>query len=173
MARVQAGDGEAFSALYNRYASRAHRVACAVGIDVGRAEDVVQEAFLSIWRGRAGYRPHHGSLDGWVLRTVRHRAIDSLRSHGRHDRRRAADEPIDERLRAPGSVEDAIGDRDVAARLRTTLSRLPAGQRHVIALAYLGGLSTSEIARELSLPLGTVKGRLRLGLMKLRAVTVP
>ena len=171
MRRVQADDQAAFGALYDRFGTKAYRVAFSVARDRPRAEDIVQEAFLSVWRSRAGYRPELGTVVGWIMHTVRNRAIDSLRRNGRHDDRRApgGDQEIDDRLIAPGSVEDTVGERDQAARLRRTLARLPAAQRDVIALAYFGELSTSEIARQLSLPLGTVKGRMRLGLDKLRA----
>ena len=171
MRRVQADDQDAFGALYDRFGTKAFRVALAVARDRPRAEDIVQEAFLTVWRSRAAYRPERGTVVGWVMTTVRNRAIDSLRRNSRHESWRApgGDLDIDERLAAPGSVEETVGERDQAARLRLTLARLPAAQRDVIALAYFGELSTSEIARQLSLPLGTVKGRMRLGLDKLRA----
>ena len=148
--------------LFDRFASRALGVAHAVGRDRKRSEDIVQEAFLSIWRSRATYRGELGSVGGWVTGTVRHRALDSLRSNGRHEGRRADAEGIEERVRAPGSVEQSAGERDEATRLRDVLALLPAAQREVIGLAYYGELSTTEIATELSLPLGTVKGRIRL-----------
>jgi len=171
MLRVQADDSDAFGALFDRFAARALGVAYAVARDRTRAEDIVQEAFLSIWRSRATFRPQLGSVSSWVMGIVRHRAVDSVRSNGRHDSRRADDERIEEHSQAPGSVEQAAGERDEASRLRDTLTRLPAAQREVIALAYYGELSTTEIATHLSLPLGTIKGRMRLGLEKLRFET--
>ena len=168
MLRVQADDQDAFGALFDRFATRALGVAYAVAGDRTRAEDTVQEAFLSIWRSRATFRPELGSVSSWVMGIVRHRALDSARSNGRHDSRRADDERIEEHFQAPGNVEQAAGERDEATRLRDTLTRLPAAQREVIALAYYGELSTTEIATHLSLPLGTIKGRMRLGLEKLR-----
>ena len=168
MARVQADEPEAFGELYSRFGDGAYRVAYGVARDGSRAEDIVQEAFLSVWRHRAVYRPEAGSVRGWLMGTVRNRAIDSFRKHARHDTRRAEVELIDERRPASGDVADVVGARDEADRLRTTLARLPAAQRDVITLAYFGELSTTEIAAELSLPLGTVKGRMRMGLQKLR-----
>lgn len=168
MLRVQADDPEAFGALYDRFGSRAYRVAYAIARDSSRAEDVVQEAFLSIWRSRASYQPGRGAVVAWVLGTVRNRAIDSGRRAGRHDNRRSDDERIEETLQAPGSLEQTTVERDQAARLRGALAELPDAQREVIALAYFGELSTSEIAGELALPMGTIKGRMRLGLQKLR-----
>ena len=172
MRRVQTDDAVAFRELYDRFGPGAYRVAQAVSRDRQHAEDIVQEAFLSIWRARARYRPEYGTVVAWVMGNVRNRAIDSLRHHDRHSRRRAREEGAEERLEAPRpDVEEIIGERDEAARLRGALARLPTAQRDVITLAYFGELSTSEIAHELSLPHGTVKGRMRLGLQKLRTAT--
>lgn len=173
MLRVQADDSAAFGELYDRLAARAFRVADAIARDPARTGDMVEEAFLAVWRSRARFRPEHGTVAAWVMGTVRHRAIEAPRQQDRHDRRRTDDEHIDERVPAPGGVEDRNGEHDEAARVRTTLARLPAAQRDVIALAYFGELSTTEIARELSLPLGTVTGRIRLGLDQLRDDATP
>ena len=173
MRRVQADDPDAFAMLYDRFAARAYGVAFSVGRDDARAEDVVQDAFLSVWTARQRYRPERGTVVAWILGTVRNRAIDSLRRNRRHDDRRAGLDMIEERVPAPGNVEEEAGERDQAAQLRSTLARLPAAQRDVITLAYFGELSTIEIAEELALPLGTVKGRMRLGLHKLRADELP
>lgn len=167
MRRVQADDTEAFAALYDRFSSRAFWLARASTRDAARVEDIVQEAFLSVWRNRARYQPAYGSVAGWIMGVVRNRAIDVHRTQVRHDTRRADEEHIDDRPAAT-SVEESIGERDEAARLRAALARLPAAQREVITLAYFGELSTTEIAEELSLPVGTVKSRMRLGLDKLR-----
>ena len=167
MARVQAGDGEAFGALYDRFGTRALGVARMIG-RASHAEDIVQEAFLSVWRNRAAFRPDRGTALAWVMGIVRNRAIDSLRRQGRHDDRRADADGMEERLRAPGNLETDLAERDQAAQLRKSLARLPEAQRDVIALAYFGELSTSEVAAQMLLPLGTVKGRMRLGLEKLR-----
>jgi RNA polymerase sigma-70 factor (ECF subfamily) len=169
MERVQADEPEAFGALYDRFGARAFRVAGTTVRDSARAEDIVQEAFLSVWRSRARYQPAYGSVGGWIMGIVRNRAIDAHRSNSRHDRRRASDEDLEERLAATDDLEAVAGERDDAAQLRETLARLPEAQREVIAFAYFGELSASEIARELGIPLGTVKGRMRLGLEKLRA----
>ena len=168
MRRVQAGEAEAFGVLYDRFAPRAHALARSFGRDA-YADDVVQEAFLSVWRGRVAFRPELGTVLAWVLGTIRNRAIDSLRRQSRHADRRASAEGIEDRLDAAGDLDSQITERDQAARLRKPLPRLPATQRDVITLAYFGEMTASEIATELSLPLGTVKGRMRLGLGKLRA----
>lgn len=171
MLRVQANEPDAFGELYDRFGVGAYGVAFGVAGDPARAEDIVQEAFLSVWRNRARFRPERGSVGGWVMGIVRNRAIDSLLHHSRHDSRRAGADGIEERFWASGDLQETITERDQAARLRDTLARLPTGQRDVITLAYFGELTTSEIAKELSLPLGTVKGRMRLGLNKLRENT--
>ena len=167
MVRVQDDVPEAFGALYDRFGARALRLASATTRDTARAEDIVQDAFLSVWRSRAGYRPDYGSVGGWIMGVVRNRAIDAHRRHSRHDTRRA-DEQYADAQAARGSLDESVGERDDAARLRAALARLPDAQRDVITLAYFGELSATEIASELSLPLGTVKGRMRLGLDKLR-----
>ena len=168
MARVQRDDQEAFGILYDRLSRRAYAVALGSGHDRARADDVVQEAFASIWRSRAGYRPDRGTVSAWMVSTVRHRAIDALRANGRHDRRRSSDEGVEERFEASGDVAQDVVERQQAAQLRTLMVRLPDAQREVLTLAYFGELSATEISRELELPLGTVKGRIRLGLQRLR-----
>lgn len=168
MVRVQNDEAQAFDALYDRFAGRAYRVAVSICHDATRAEDVSQEAFLSAWRSRASYDPSRGSVSSWLMGMVRNRSIDALRRHARHDSRRSDGDHIDEQLAAPGDMEHMVGERDQAEWLRGLLAQLPDAQREVIALAYFGELSASEIARELAIPSGTVKGRMRLGLRSLR-----
>jgi RNA polymerase sigma-70 factor (ECF subfamily) len=169
MRQVQADDPLAFGLLYDRFSARAYRLASGMAQNRGHAEDMVQEAFVSLWRNRARYDPGRGSVTGWVMTAVRHRAIDVLRAQRRHDAHRArADQTADEPATAGDAVEDRVVEREGAARLRSALGALPAAQREVITLAYFGELSATEIADRLSLPVGTVKGRMRLGLTKLR-----
>jgi RNA polymerase sigma-70 factor, ECF subfamily len=167
MQRVQADDSEAFGVLYDRFAARAHGLARGIGTHA-HADDIVQEAFLSAWRSRAKFTPERDTVLAWLMGNVRNRAIDSLRRQGGHDNRRANAEGIEDRFHASGNLENEIAERDEAAQLRRSLASLPPAQRDVIAFAYFGELSATEIAAELSLPLGTVKGRMRLGLDKLR-----
>lgn len=162
------GRDDAVEALYDRYAVRAHRVARSVCRDERIAEDAVQEAFLSVWRGREAYRPEIGSFATWLLAIVRNRAIDLSRRNGRHADRRADAELLDEEHAAGDVATEAVANAD-APRLRALLAELPDAQQEVIVLAYFGQLSHSEIAHLLNLPAGTVKGRMRLGLRKLRA----
>lgn len=169
MCRVQDGDVAAFGELYDRLAPRALGVAGGVlGARADRASDAVQEGFLSMWSNRAVYRADRGEVHAWVLGIVRNRAIDSLRRHQRHDRRRADGEGIADALVAPGDVHGDAVAADDGRRLRELLADLPEAQREVIALAYFGQLTHTEIAAQLTLPVGTVKGRMRLGLIKLR-----
>jgi RNA polymerase sigma-70 factor, ECF subfamily len=172
MLRVQSGDREAFTALYDRHAARAYTVAYALTRDTPLAEDVVQEAFLSLWRSRDSFQVERGAVAPWVMAIVRNRALDEIRRRSQHDRRRAGPPGADRDLPAADDVEGAVVRRDRASTLQGALDRLPAAQRDVILLAYYGELSHTEIAARLGLPDGTVKGRMRLGLEKLRAEAV-
>ncbi len=168
MEQIESGNSHAFEQLYDRYSARAYRVARSVCRDDGRAEEAVQDAFLSIWHNRSAYRPERGTVRSWLLCVVHYRAIDVARHNAKHARRRAGDDGIDS-YRIPGDLNDWAIARDGSARLQSQLSRLPEAQREVIALAYYGELTHAEIATQLGLPTGTVKGRMRLGLRKLRA----
>ena len=168
MLRVQAEDLDAFSALFTRFVTRAYRVAHSFTRERTRAEDIVQDAFLSIWRSRAAYDPERGAVIGWVMGAVRNRAIDSARHTGRDDSRRADQQHLDE-CHASDTIEETSIERDQAGQLRDVLARLPAAQREVIGLAYFGELSNTEIASLLAIPPGTVKGRIRLGLQWVRS----
>jgi len=166
MTRVQADDEAAFTALYGRLAGRAHAVARSVCFDAVHAEEAVQEGFVSMWRARLTYAPERGDVHVWAFGIVRNRAIDSVRRQGRHSKRR---DPEYEAER-PGDVDVAatVIAMDDAARLRAHVAQLPPAQREVIALSFYGELSHAQIAFFLDVPLGTVKGRMRLGLEKLR-----
>jgi RNA polymerase sigma-70 factor (ECF subfamily) len=132
------------------------------------AEDVVQEAFLSIWRSGARYDRMRGSVRTWVLGIVHNRAIDSLRRNNVHDRRRASDEGIEERFESGERTDVQVAQRDEAREMREALTGLPAEQSRVIELAYFGGFTHTEIAGIIDAPIGTIKGRMRLGLEKMR-----
>jgi RNA polymerase sigma-70 factor, ECF subfamily len=168
MARVRHADPRAFEVLYDRHSGVAFSLAYRMTGTRNAAEDVVQEAFLSIWRSGARYDPSRGSVRTWVLGIVHHRAIDALRRSNVHDRRRASDEGIEERFPAREETDVEAARREEAATVRSVLETLPPDQSRVIELAYFGGFSHSEIAEMLSAPVGTVKGRMRLGLEKMR-----
>jgi RNA polymerase sigma-70 factor (ECF subfamily) len=133
------------------------------------AEDVTQDAFLSLWRSGARFDRARGSVRTWVLGIVHHRAIDALRRATVHDRRRAGDEGIEERFEAAERTDVEAARREEAGTVRSALSTLPADQCQVIELAYFGGFTHTEIAEMLEAPVGTIKGRMRLGLKKMRA----
>src|SRR4051794_22252073 len=168
MQLVRQGDAAAFEVVYERHAAAAFSLAYRMMGRRGAAEDVVQEAFVSLWRSGARYEPTRGSVRTWVLAVVHHRAIDALRRGIRHDQHRASDEGIEERFEAKERTDAQAVRRDEATQVRAALATLPHEQCRAIELAYFGGFSHSEIASMLEMPIGTVKGRIRLGLEKLR-----
>jgi RNA polymerase sigma-70 factor, ECF subfamily len=168
MAKISTGSVESFVELYDRYYERAFRVARGICHDTDRAQEAVQDGFMSVWNSRATYCPEHGSVAAWLLTVVRYRAIDVARSNGRHASRRADEAQVPMRAVADDPLEIAV-KHDDARRLHASLALLPDSQAEVIALAYYGELTHTEIAAHLGLPAGTVKGRMRLALQKLQA----
>ena len=165
---VAGGDPRAFEAIYDRHGGAAFSLAYRIAGDRVAAEDIVQEAFLSIWRSRVRYQRDRGSLRTWVLGIVHNRGIDGLRRSSVHQRRRASAEGIEEWQEAPERTDSEAIQRDEARTVREALRTLPEQQGRVIQLAYFGGFTHTQIAEMLDLPVGTVKGRMRLGLEKLR-----
>ncbi|MBV9464638.1 MAG: sigma-70 family RNA polymerase sigma factor [Solirubrobacterales bacterium] len=168
IALAREGNADAFEVIYDRHAGAAYSLAARLCGSGGAAEDVVQEAFLSLWRGRDYYQPTRGEVRSWLLGIVHNAAIDRLRRSGVHERRRASAEGIEERLEAPERTETEVARREQASEVRAALERLPEEQRQVIELAYFDGLTHSQIAARLEQPMGTIKGRMRLGLLKLQ-----
>jgi RNA polymerase sigma-70 factor (ECF subfamily) len=168
MQLVRQGDAHAFETIYERHSTAAFSLAYRMTGRRGAAEDVVQEAFLSLWRSGARYDRTRGSVRTWILGIVHHRAIDALRRNLKHETHRASDEGIEERFAAKERTDVQAARREEAAEVRTALASLPEDQSKAIELAYFGGFSHSEIATMLDQPIGTVKGRIRLGLEKLR-----
>jgi RNA polymerase sigma-70 factor (ECF subfamily) len=168
MQLVRRGKASAFEVVYERHASAAFSLAYRIVGTRNGAEDVSQEAFLNIWRSGARYDRGRGSVRTWVLGIVHHRAIDHLRRATVHDKRRASDEGMEERFEAPERTDSEVARRDEARTVRKAMEELPAEQSQVIELAYFGGFTHTEIADMLETPVGTVKGRMRLGLKKLR-----
>ena len=170
MVLVGEGDPAAFEVIYDRHGGVAFSLAHRMCGRRQAAEDVVQEAFLSAWRRSSSYDPARGSVRTWLLGIVHHRAVDALRRSG-NDGRRRVDLPVEEMdfEDADASVTAEVIERDRAGVVRDALGELPADQQRVIELAYFGGFTHTEIADMLGLPIGTVKGRMRLGLTKLRA----
>jgi RNA polymerase sigma-70 factor (ECF subfamily) len=169
MQLVRRGEARAFEVLYERHSAAAFSLAYRMCGARNAAEDVVQEAFLAMWRSGARYDRTRGSVRTWALGIVHNRAIDSLRRSMVHDRRRASDEGIEERFEAADRTDVEAARRDEARSVRELIAELPEDQSHVIQLAYYGGFTHTEIAEMLETPIGTVKGRMRLGLEKMRA----
>lgn len=166
LAGVARGDEASLAALYDRYHVLAFSLALRVVNDRGRAEDVVQEAFLSVWRKAGSYVEGRGSVKTWLTSVVRNRAIDLVRARRESDR---DDEATLLALRDPGpSVLEQVTARLDREAIRSLIGRLPREQRRTLTMAYFEGLSHSEIATATGIPLGTVKSRVRLGMHRLR-----
>jgi len=160
---------DAFEVFYDRHGGVAYSLAYRIVGERGAAEDVTQEAFISIWRSGARYDAARGSVRTWMLGIVRNRAIDALRSKtGKAPKLDFDDDSILEHRPAAEQTESEALQRETAQEVRGALGELPGEQAKVIQLAYFGGFSHSEIAGMLGVPLGTVKGRMRLGLEKIR-----
>ncbi|MEO6859074.1 MAG: sigma-70 family RNA polymerase sigma factor [Solirubrobacteraceae bacterium] len=170
MALVQGGDAQAFEIIFDRHADAAFSLAYRMCGRRGMAEDVVQDAFLSLWRSGARYDHRRGSVRSWVLKVVHNRAIDAFRRASVHTGRDVVDDGLTERMTASEDTGAEVQRREEAREVRSALDELPTEQRQVIELAYFGGFSHSQIADMLKLPAGTVKGRMRLGLDKMRNV---
>jgi len=167
LSRIAAGQTDALERLYDRYRSMAYAIALRLTADPGTAEDVVQDAFLGAWRNAFRYAESRGSVKTWLLSIVHHRAIDAVRR-----RRPAAELPEAEdvapvALTLPDIWPEVAGNLDRAV-IAGALGSLSAVQREAIELAYFGGLTQPEIAERTGTPLGTVKSRVRLGLLALR-----
>ena len=159
---------EPFETLYERHGPAAFALAQHMLGSNGPAEDAVQEAFLNLWRSAARYDCARGSVRSWLLCMVRHRSIDILRRLKLQARHRIAIAGLEERIASGADTGADLICREQASLVRSALAALPPEQKRVLELAYFGGWSHREIAEHCDLPLGTVKGRTRLGLEKLR-----
>jgi RNA polymerase sigma-70 factor (ECF subfamily) len=168
MQLVRRGEARAFELVVERHQSAAFGLAYRMTGTRAMAEDVVQEALVSLWRSNTRYDRARGSVRTWILGIVHNRAIDALRRHAVHDRRRASDEGLEERFETSERTDVEVARREEAAEVRAALRELPAEQERVLELAYYGGFTHVEIAEIINEPLGTVKGRMRLGLTKMR-----
>jgi len=169
MPLVAERDPEAFEIFYDRHGGAAYSLAYRIVGERSRAEDVTQEAFLSIWRSGARFDRTRGSVRAWTLGIVRNRAIDALRREsGKAPKLTFDDEGVLEQRPSGELTDEEAMRRQEAQEVRGALRALPTEQSKVIQLAYFGGFSHSEIAEMLGMPLGTVKGRMRLGLEKIR-----
>lgn len=174
MHQIAAGELAALESLYDRYRSTAYALALRVTGDVGLAEDVVQDAFVGVWRNAGRYAETRGSVRGWLLAVVRHRSIDVLRRRRNDSALGDNEEPTSTPavLTVPDIWPEVAGHLD-AEHVRKALGSLPAPQRQAIELAYFEGLTQREIAQKVGIPLGTVKSRIRLGMQKMRVTLAP
>jgi RNA polymerase sigma-70 factor (ECF subfamily) len=168
MLRMRDGDARAFEVLFDRHGGPAFSLAYRMCGSRTRAEDVVQDAFMALWRSGARYDQSRGSVRAWILSVVRNRAIDSFRRESLRGARSLEEWNVADRVASPELTEVAVERRVEADRIRHALHDLPDEQRQVIELSYFGGFTHHQIAEMLALPSGTVKGRMRLGLSKLR-----
>ena len=164
---VEAGDADAFATLYDRHSQAAFSLAYRMMGERQAAEDLAQDAFLKVWRGASSYRAERGSVRTWILSIVHNRGIDKLRSQAS---RRKTQERVE--ASAPRSQpSEAFAEtwrNSQRDQVREALNTLPAEQLKILELAYFSGYTHVEISELLGLPLGTVKGRMRLGLKKIR-----
>lgn len=175
---ISSGGEWAMEVLYTRYARYAYALAYHITHDGSASEDVVQDVFLAIWRKAASYQEQHGCVRSWLQAIVHHRAIDWVRAVAHHERQYTSLEdatelscncttpsaPLEKKL----EVWEEVWNEERSALLRSILMQLPPEQRQVIALGYFGGYTHAEIAERWHIPLGTVKGRMRLGLQKMK-----
>jgi RNA polymerase sigma-70 factor, ECF subfamily len=165
LARVGERDREAFEILYGRYVRPVFGLALRRLGDRGHAEDAVQEAFAAIWRSASTYRPERGAAGGWLYTVARNAIVDRLRRNGP-----AFDAELPELASAEPGPAQRAEDSDVAWRVHRALEDLQPREREVIELAYWSGMSQSEVAQYLHLPLGTVKTRTRSALARLASM---
>ena len=169
LALIARGDDDALADLYDRFGGVAYRLAYRILRDQVLAQDAVQEAFLGAWRTATSFDPARGKASTWLLTLVHRRAVDLVR---REDRRRGdvLDPPT------PAAVESVDETAEIRERRRTVqaaLAQLPSEQREALELAYYGGLTQSELAEHLGVPLGTVKSRMFIALTRLRELLDP
>lgn len=166
---IAQGDEDALGAIYDRHGKTAYSLAYRMLQDAHNAEDVVQEAFINVWRMASSYAVSRGSARTWLLAVVHHKAVDSTR------RRRGVapkEQPLEwEQLPVdPHDLWDEVSNNLDRENLVNGLSQIPTDQKEAIELAYFGGYTQREIAELKGVPLGTVKGRIRIGMEKLRAL---
>jgi len=165
LARIADEDAGAFETLYARYSAAAYSVAMGLLRDAAQAQEVTQDVFLAIWRGARGFDPARGSARTWILSVAHHKSVDAVRRS-----RRNPTVPLSETMTGGADVIEAAQARVDAGHVRRALEGLSIEQRAAIVLAYYGGYTQQEIAQRLGVPLGTIKTRMRDGLLRLRTV---
>jgi RNA polymerase sigma factor (sigma-70 family) len=169
--RIEGGDEEAFRALFAAYGPSAMALASRVLRQTHLAEEIVQEAFLTLWLSAELYDERRGSVKAWLMTMVHHRAVDSVRRE--ETQRRRADELMggmrEETEDPSGDVVDAVAASGERAAVRAALNALPVEQREVLGSMYFDGLSQTQIAERTGVPLGTIKSRALLGMRRMRS----
>ena len=168
--RLRGGDEDAFRGLFGRYAPAAKALALRIVRQSHLAEEIVQEAFLAVWRNPGGYDSERGSVRSWLMGMVHHRAVDLVRREEAY-RRRAEDSiprALEEQADHAQDVVEMLGLPEERRIVRAALDELPDEQRDVLTLMYFGGLSQTQIADKTGIPLGTVKSRTLLGMRRMR-----
>lgn len=173
LALIAARHEAALGALYDRYIRLIYGLALRITGDRQTAEEVVQDVFQSVWQTAGSFQPGLGKASAWMTGIARHRAIDATRSKRERSRAREQALPTSIPLDEGSLPERAVTQRLERDQIRAALGTLPSNQRQAIELAYYGGLTRNEIAESLGEPVGTVKTRLRLGLLKLRDLLRP
>jgi len=171
LARISAGDRQALGELYDRFSRPLYGTALRIVREPAEAQDVVHDAFITLWEKSSGFDPSRGNAFSWMVTLVRNRAIDRVRMRRRRTELLAESAPSDlgmDGSSGAASASDVAASGDEARAVREAVATLPAEQKRAVELAFFGGLTQEEIARKLQEPLGTVKARIRRGLLKLR-----
>jgi RNA polymerase sigma-70 factor (ECF subfamily) len=169
--RMARRDQSAFAELYDRFSRPLYATALRILNDARESEDIVQEVFLALWEKAAAFESERGSAFSWAVTLTRNRSIDRIRMRKRRAELLAASAPEDLGYHAEGSDTDSADNlwlKEKAGAVRAAVATLPAEQQRALELSFFGGLTQQEIAEQLREPLGTVKARIRRGLLKLR-----
>lgn len=168
LARIADADRMAFEALYDRHRGAVYSLALSMLRDPALAQEIAQEVFLAVWRGAGGFDPNRGRARTWILSLAHHKCVDTIR----RSRTTPASDALETMTAETDVVEEAMR-RAAGAAVRRALGTLSAEQREALVLAYYGGYTQREIAGRLGIPLGTVKTRMRDGLLRLRSAMGP